>query len=117
MQLALLKGDQLEYKCHACGWHSVPVKIGEKADKFWQWNGSVEKPTISPSVRHFYPESAYAAHPNLPAFCCHYIMTDGVLAFCGDCTHDKSGQSLPMLPYTDVEVKLHSLTKEEERNA
>jgi hypothetical protein len=110
MQLALLKGDQLEYKCHACGWHSVPVKIGVKEGKFWEWNGNLEKPTISPSVRHFHHGMPkFEDHDAIPAFCCHYIMTDGVMAFCGDCTHSKSGQTLPMLPYTEVEVKLHSL--------
>jgi len=113
MNTAVIKGDHLQYKCHACGWHSVPVKIGTKADKFWQWNGSLEKPTISPSVKHYhngYPKEEGC--DAVPAFCCHYIITDGVIAFCGDCTHDKSGQVLPMIPYTEAEVKLHESSKE-----
>ena len=28
--------------------------------------------------------------------CCHYILTDGVLNFCGDCTHALRGQSVPL---------------------
>ena len=103
MQLAVIKGNELEYKCHACGWHSVPVKIGVKEDKFWQWNGSLEKPTISPSVNHSH--GGYKGE--IKPFRFHYIITDGVIAYCGDCTHNKSGQTLPMIPYTDTEVKLH----------
>lgn len=84
----------LSYKCHNCFMHAIPV--GASGSKNWNWNGDLEKPTITPSVKHFYPESAYKEHPGLPPFCCHYVITDGIINYCPDCTHDKAGQSLEL---------------------
>lgn len=98
MSKAILCEDGcLEYKCPACGSHAIPVKVGEKSDKHWQWNGSLEAPTISPSVKHFhngYP--AQEGHDAIPPFCCHYFIKDGNIEFCGDCTHVMNGQTLPL---------------------
>jgi len=104
--VVLLVKDHIQYKCPACGWHDLPVKVIVKENRSWEWNGDLEKPTITPSVRHF--------HNGMPAegikpFCCHYYIRNGVFEFLPDCTHDKAGQTIPMTPYTDAEVKLHSL--------
>lgn len=99
----------LEYKCPACGWHGIPVKVNVKEDNSWQWNGNLDKPTITPSVNHYYPESAYEQHPGLKRYRCHYIITDGIMNFCADCTHDKSGQSIIMVDYTDEEIKMREI--------
>lgn len=57
----------------------------------WTFNGNLESPTFSPSFKHTI---------NNGKAVCHYILTAGQLNFCGDCTHDLAGQSvpLPMLP-------------------
>lgn len=97
MNKAILRdGIELEYKCPACGSHSVPVLIGQKVDKHWEWNGDLANPTISPSVKHFhngYPEEGIAP------FCCHYFISNGNIVFCGDCTHSMAGKtvSLPFM--------------------
>lgn len=88
----------LEYRCPACGSHSVPIMEKEKIPYHWEWNGDLEKPTLSPSVKHYhngYPEEG------IPAFCCHYFIRNGNIEFCGDCTHDKSGQTLPLPEFND----------------
>ena len=109
MPVVLRKHDHLEYKCPACGHHGLPVKIGTKEDRFWDWNGDTEKPTIRPSVKHIYPESHYTQHPNCPQFICHYHITNGMIEFCGDCTHDKKGQTFPLEAFSEAEVKMREL--------
>lgn len=107
MPVLMVKGNDIIYKCPGCGWHSLPVKIGVKTERFWEWNGDVDKPTISPSVKHFYPGSVYKAHPNMPAFCCHYHIKNGNIEFCNDCTHEHNSKTLPMQQFTEAEIKLH----------
>lgn len=106
MQTAVIQADNLHYKCPACGWHSIPVKIGGKSDQYWEWNGDLIKPTISPSVKHFH--NGYPIE-DIPPFCCHYFLKNGVIEFCGDCTHNLSGQKIPLESYTEAELRLHSL--------
>lgn len=55
----------------------------------WTFNGNVEKPTFSPSFKHDWKEK------DTPKVC-HYIVTDGRVAYCGDCTHSMSGQTIDM---------------------
>jgi hypothetical protein len=76
-------------------------------------NHDLEKPTFSPSFRissgHYTPGwkegtecwCTYATkHPEAPApfncMVCHYILTDGILNFCSDCTHPLAGQAVPL---------------------
>lgn len=75
------------YKCPGCKHlHTVP------ADR-WNWNGDVDKPTLSPSVRHFitFPEGTKRAGQQQTI--CHYFIRDGRIEFCGDCEHDLKGSA------------------------
>lgn len=57
------------YWCAGCKYaHSVPAAR-------WNWNKSVELPTLSPSVRHYFP-----AMNNRPeTTTCHYHLKAGIL--------------------------------------
>jgi len=57
----------------------------------WSFNGDVHKPTFTPS----FLQTGSGVGKNRT---CHYILTDGVLNFCGDSTHALAGQSVPMPP-------------------
>jgi hypothetical protein len=84
-EAALSTDGTLTWMCPACqSGHGVPI------DR-WTWNGSLDKPTLSPSVRVSWN---YGDPPK--EHCCHFIMTDGNIAFCGDCTHAMAGQTVPM---------------------
>lgn len=69
----------------------------------WTFNGNVERPTFSPSFLHRgvkFDEIAKdwprdAAGNTIP-YQCHYILTDAVLNFCSDCSHDLAGKSVPL---------------------
>lgn len=108
MQAVILTKDgHLYYHCPGCkGCHAIPVLIGKKEDKHWEWNGDLEKPTVAPSVKHFYPDSHYQAHPGLAHFCCHYHIRNGNIEYCSDCSHDHNGKTVPLPPFSEAEVKL-----------
>lgn len=64
----------------------------------WQWNGHVLKPTTTPSVRNFTTNDKEGKPlPNgATRTLCHYFLTDGNIAFCGDCEHALSGKTVPL---------------------
>jgi hypothetical protein len=73
----------------------------------WKFNGNLEKPTFTPSFKHTGIQRVFVdgnwtgewkkdASGNTVPFICHYILTDGVLNFCGDSTHVLAGHSVPL---------------------
>lgn len=57
----------------------------------WSWNGSMDAPTLRPSVL---TTSSYAGVP----YTCHSWINDGAAVFLDDCTHELRGQTVPLLP-------------------
>lgn len=78
-------GEQwVAFHCPGCeGGHAIPV-TGIRA---WKWNGSLEKPTLAPSLL----VNVGGANPTQPI--CHSFVTDGKIAFLSDCTHKLVGQT------------------------
>lgn len=73
--------------CPGCGeYHHVPTE-GHEAK--WKWDGDMDAPTLSPSVR------VQAKHRG---YCCHFFIRKGVAEFCGDCSHEHAGKKMPVLP-------------------
>ena len=50
----------------------------------WTWNGSLDAPTLSPSVL------------STRAKRCHCFVRDGKIQFLTDCGHEFAGQTVPM---------------------
>ncbi len=75
----------LVFYCPGCKSHH-PYRIKGR-DPVWQWNGDMEKPTITPSllVNGTRPESR-----------CHLFLTDGKLIFLGDCYHELKNKTVPL---------------------
>lgn len=61
----------------------------------WQFNGSLEKPTFTPSFKH----TLYRKKEDRETVC-HYNVTDGVLHFHNDSDHELRG-AVPMVPAPD----------------
>ncbi len=83
------EGDCVAVFCPACKCaHSVPLSGPVK----WEWNGSVDAPTIRPSllIRNPIP---FGPDPDR---ICHVVITDGKILFCADCTHELAGQTLEL---------------------
>lgn len=57
----------------------------------WDWNGDLEKPTVSPSIlTHVSKENK-----------CHVFIADGIIDFLSDCYHKLAGQKVAMVELPD----------------
>lgn len=86
----------LIFMCPGCReWHVVNVDSPERPR--WGWNGSVDKPTFTPSIL---VRTGRAVDPNWqhedgdPPEVCHSFVTDGRIQFLSDCTHALAGQAV-----------------------
>ncbi len=83
----------------------------------WAFNGDVDRPTFTPSFRHSEMQRVIvdgrwtgewvrdAAGKPVPHIC-HYILTAGQLHFCGDCTHEFAGKTVPLPPLPAIAIGL-----------
>lgn len=64
----------------------------------WQWDGDVEKPTISPSVRCFTTtdENRQPLPNGQQRTLCHCFVRAGQIEFCGDSPHALAGKTVPL---------------------
>lgn len=70
--------------CHCYHWFKTK---GEKPR--WIWNGSYDKPTVSPSI--------LVQAEDDPAQRCHLFVRDGQLVFLADCSHKLRGSTVNMV--------------------
>ena len=78
---------QLLFECPGCGHaHGVyPKSTGNPSGgPSWEWNGSMDKPTFSPSIL---VKGEYR---------CHSFVKEGQIRFLSDCTHDLAGQTVEL---------------------
>jgi len=78
------------FHCPGCGLlHSINT-IPNIGMPCWTFNGDVDNPTISPSlrVRWEYGEKGR------PEKCCHSFIKDGKIQFLSDCTHELKNQTV-----------------------
>lgn len=88
----LIRDGYLSFFCPGCKTHHT-VTVSEKnvSGAGWHWNGSLEKPTLSPSVlvRWDFGEER---KPRV----CHSFVRDGKIQFLNDCTHSLAGQTVDL---------------------
>jgi hypothetical protein len=58
----------------------------------WTWNGSMEKPTFTPSL---------LCNQDMPESRCHSFVRDGMIQFLGDCYHKLAGQTVEIPDWDD----------------
>lgn len=91
-RLERLDDGRLSFDCPGCGlMHAVNVDRPERPR--WTWNGDLVRPTFSPSilVRWQYGDQREDR-------VCHSFVRSGQIEFCGDCTHEHAGKTLPLPP-------------------
>jgi len=107
-KLCCKKNTRYLIKCPACGWHDFPVEAEKVKGPVWTFNGNEESPTFNPSVRVRCNMPDMKGHqPKARSRCCHFFIRDGVIEFCGDCTHEYAGKKIPLEAFTETELKLH----------
>ncbi|MGH9745514.1 MAG: DUF6527 family protein [Candidatus Acidiferrales bacterium] len=86
VDVGIQNGEQwIAFHCPGCeGSHSIPV-TGIRA---WYWNGSLERPTLRPSIF----VNRGSSNPTIPA--CHSCVTDGRIQFLSGCTHSLAGKTV-----------------------
>lgn len=74
----------------------LPVMIGgtRAGTPNWTWNGSVDAPTVRPSVL---TRGGSEATGEYVEHVCHSFISNGYVQFLGDCTHEFAGQTLDLL--------------------
>lgn len=86
--------------CPACKEvHQFALDGPNSSGARWTWDGNREAPSFTPSMR-----ITTGPRPMVPVGrpdagrvdICHYILTGGIINFCGDCTHEMAGQSVPI---------------------
>lgn len=85
--------------CPGCdGPHVIWTKRANEGESCWAWNGHIENPTCTPSVRVFTTtdEDGEPIANGGQRTLCHYNMTDGMLVFHGDSPHALGGQTVPI---------------------
>lgn len=114
-----LRDGRVSFKCPGCSLHHcLPV---EGAGTTWQFNGDVEKPTLSPSIlarggccyepdwhgderRRGTPDVCDKDKPDEDgiSMChvCHSFVREGRIEFLSDCTHALAGKTVT-LPHYD----------------
>jgi len=99
--------DYVRIWCPGCDHtHVIPVDRHGAPGITWEWDGSLDAPTISPSlliVGTQWPEefSFYKpTHHVAPGeqIRCHSFIRDGHIEMLTDSTHHLAGQTVPLLP-------------------
>lgn len=92
----------IRFDCPGCKDPHVIPTVGPKA---WGFNGSMDKPTLTPSILvrgkdwdYDAPDEA-ARLASIRDVVCHSFVTDGRIQFLGDCTHDLKGQTVDLPEY------------------
>lgn len=76
--------------CPGCkSQHLVWTKNEGYNHQIWEYNGDLERPTVTPSLLLTapYPEGMRV---------CHSLITDGKIQFLSDCTHELAGQTVEL---------------------
>lgn len=89
----------LIFWCPGCdSTHTVRVRSEGTKGPSWEWNGSVDKPTFSPSIL----VTANFSEEDGGKEICHTFVVDGRIQFLEDCTHHLAGKTVD-LPAWDKE--------------
>ena len=84
----------LMFWCPGCDHpHGVPVTPSQRGIK-WEWNGSLDTPTLSPSLLIRYVDGE--SRPEWAPMVCHSFIRDGRIEFLSDCTHKLAGQTVDL---------------------
>lgn len=88
MKVSECTDGRLLFTCPGCEMsHGVQVQPDQRPR--WDWNGSMDKPTFSPSIR-------VAWYHGDQQFVCHSFVRDGDIEFLSDCTHALAGKTVPI---------------------
>lgn len=74
--------------------HQVWTKSEGYPHPVWGFNGNIDKPTVTPSIKVEYPVGDQVK-------ICHSFIRDGEIEYLSDCTHSLAGKTVGML---DIDI-------------
>lgn len=89
------------FKCPGCECsHVVAVQMAQSNGARWDFSGTLDNPTISPSIlvksgKYIDPNFDDEGIESLSSIC-HSFVKNGNIQFLGDCTHKLKGQTVPL---------------------
>lgn len=85
------------FYCPGCK-HGHPFHVPQ-----WSFDGNLETPTFSPSLRVFHPEHKDPdTGKKVPEeTLCHLFLANGQIRFCSDSKHVLAGKAVPMVDFPD----------------
>lgn len=100
----------LTFKCPACGnCHGVWTQPRADGKPVWGWNGSMDRPTFTPSIKvmshTWVPPVTPENHEEWKRApweqhkvdtVCHSFVRDGFIEYCSDCTHTMAGKTVEL---------------------
>lgn len=96
--------DAYRIKCKPCNSSHYIPKVG-RPGKTWTFvNKDFVRPTFVPSMNESHSYKHETTGEDVLIRRCHYVLTDGVMNYCPDCTHNMAGQSLALEPFTEAEL-------------
>ena len=117
-KLRSVEGGSVAFMCPGCGCgHRVGIE--PPATPIWQWNGSGDAPTFSPSIVSHGTELTHQGLQQAAAWLaarrpmeekavfetrqtlCHSFVRDGKIQFLADCTHALAGQTVALPDFED----------------
>lgn len=88
---------RLKFYCPACRCqHGVTLK--PRFENGWDWNQSLDSPTLAPSILINYGGYPPDGRPDI----CHSYVRDGTIQFQLDCSHPMAGKTVPLPPINPV---------------
>ncbi|WP_020403755.1 DUF6527 family protein [Gracilimonas tropica] len=96
---------QILFYCPGCEMHHGPWVEGNNVP-IWKWNGSLEKPTFSPSL--LVKGGTYKSGEYIETQC-HSYVKNGKIQFLNDCSHEFAGRTIELEPFDDCKssIKIH----------
>lgn len=102
----------VHFHCPGCNCdHGVWTQKTEKNNSVWDFNGSMDKPTFRPSILVRWVEGPKEPEKDENGYLlvgpdgrlkgardmvCHSFVTDGMIEFLGDCTHELAGKTVEL---------------------
>jgi len=87
------QGPDYQFYCPGCkSHHGVWVKERGENSAQWSYNEDPDKPTFSPSILVRWTRTT----DGTTDFVCHSFVTNGMIKYLDDCTHELKGQTVEL---------------------
>lgn len=85
------KGKYYAFHCPGCGYSHCYYVRTDGIRPSWTFNGNMESPTFRASLLN----KSVQKDAKTPSVC-HIFLTDGVVEYLSDCTHEYAGKKYPL---------------------